>query len=552
MIENSRLMRRRIYRKKRENEAPSVPATGNRAIQAKLEIGQPNDKYEKEADAVADRVTKMPNHSLGGPVSPIFSNSGIQMKCAACEKEESVQRMAAEEEEKVQMQVEEEEEQVQMKAEEEEDKIQMQPEEEEEKVQMKPAVQRSGDGTMHASPAFAGKLRGRQGLGQALPNPVSRELSHKIGADFSHVHIHTDSHAIQMNQQLGAQAFTHGNDIYFNKGKYDPGSSEGKHLLAHELTHVVQQKADEVIRQKPIHDYFHKGDDACACLVHVHNDERNSKAVADFLHSNCNYNLVDVKDSASDSKGRNLKKALTIIDNKGKTARKKDPNEIFSPEIIKTCSGGATKKKTSKDEVCAFYNDLKKCSKDFGTPVVALHNNTKLPAKRDPLTESTNIHKWGGSKAIKKVAKGDMKNPDRVVWTSNPQDYKKLEGEGSINVALQDENFKGDTDLSTLFNFIPDLAVLENESMIKALAIPISSQLGLPTGIVEIILKNIYSQYKKQQIRYVNIETEHKKNKYDQSLAEMNLNFAKKVLTALGIWCCDDSLDLKSIKEIKK
>ena len=243
MIENSRLMRRRIYRKKRENEALSVPAAGNCAIQAKLEIGQPNDKYEKEADAVADRVTKMPNHSLGGPVSPIFSNSGIQMKCAACEKEESVQRMAAEEEEKVQMQVEEEEEQVQMKAEEEEDKIQMQPEEEEEKVQMKPAVQRSGDGTMHASPAFAGKLRGRQGLGQALPNPVSRELSHKIGADFSHVHIHTDSHAIQMNQELGAQAFTHGSDIYFNKGKYDPGSSEGKHLLAHELTHVIQQGA---------------------------------------------------------------------------------------------------------------------------------------------------------------------------------------------------------------------------------------------------------------------------------------------------------------------
>ena len=46
-----------------------------------------------------------------------------------------------------------------------------------------------------------------------------------------------------MNQDLNAQAFTHGSDVYFNSGKYDTGSSEGQKLLAHELTHVVQQGA---------------------------------------------------------------------------------------------------------------------------------------------------------------------------------------------------------------------------------------------------------------------------------------------------------------------
>jgi len=62
-----------------------------------------------------------------------------------------------------------------------------------------------------------------------------------FGADFSDVKIHTDTNAVQMSQELGAQAFTNGNDVYFNKGKYNPDSREGKHLLAHELTHTIQQ-----------------------------------------------------------------------------------------------------------------------------------------------------------------------------------------------------------------------------------------------------------------------------------------------------------------------
>ena len=62
-----------------------------------------------------------------------------------------------------------------------------------------------------------------------------------IGADFSNVRVHTDSHAVQMSQDLSAHAFTHGNDVYFNEGKYNPQSSDGQHLLAHELTHTVQQ-----------------------------------------------------------------------------------------------------------------------------------------------------------------------------------------------------------------------------------------------------------------------------------------------------------------------
>lgn len=66
-------------------------------------------------------------------------------------------------------------------------------------------------------------------------------MESRFGTDFSDVKIHTGSEAVQMSSELNAQAFAVGNDIYFNEGKYNPNSDSGKHLLAHELTHTVQQ-----------------------------------------------------------------------------------------------------------------------------------------------------------------------------------------------------------------------------------------------------------------------------------------------------------------------
>ena len=61
------------------------------------------------------------------------------------------------------------------------------------------------------------------------------------GHDFSDVKVHTDPEAHALNEQLGAKAFTTGHDIFFRAGAYDPASSGGQELVAHELTHVVQQ-----------------------------------------------------------------------------------------------------------------------------------------------------------------------------------------------------------------------------------------------------------------------------------------------------------------------
>ncbi len=85
------------------------------------------------------------------------------------------------------------------------------------------------------------ELAQQKGGGLPLPDSTKNQMEEGFGSDFSNVRIHTDEKAADMNRKLGAQAFAHGNDIFFNEGKYNPGSRSGQHLIAHELTHTLQQ-----------------------------------------------------------------------------------------------------------------------------------------------------------------------------------------------------------------------------------------------------------------------------------------------------------------------
>jgi hypothetical protein len=108
------------------------------------------------------------------------------------------------------------------------------------------AVQTKTEGsTATASAQLSSRIESKAGTGNKLSGRVLHEMSTSFGTDFSQVNIHTDADAVQMNKELNAQAFTNGSDIYFNNGKYSPETSEGKELLAHELTHVIQQKGEE-------------------------------------------------------------------------------------------------------------------------------------------------------------------------------------------------------------------------------------------------------------------------------------------------------------------
>jgi len=87
------------------------------------------------------------------------------------------------------------------------------------------------------------QLRASRGKGNPLPEPVRQRMQAGMGADFTGVRIHTDAPALMMTRLLQARAFASGRDIFFSAGRYNPGTRDGDHLLAHELAHTLQQGA---------------------------------------------------------------------------------------------------------------------------------------------------------------------------------------------------------------------------------------------------------------------------------------------------------------------
>jgi GH24 family phage-related lysozyme (muramidase) len=165
-------------------------------FQAKLSINQPNDVYEREANNVAEQVMRM-HTPLSKPA--FFSPVSVQRKCRECEEEEK------------------------------------------NKVQRKEAGNNPAVGSAqtenYVSTVSGGKPLGKEG---------KTFFESSMGYDFSGVRIHNDSTAHQSAKNISALAYTHGSDIVFAQGQYQPETAEGKKLLAHELTHVVQQTGSNI------------------------------------------------------------------------------------------------------------------------------------------------------------------------------------------------------------------------------------------------------------------------------------------------------------------
>jgi hypothetical protein len=118
--------------------------------------------------------------------------------------------------------------------------------EEEEELQMKPMVQRQTNGGMAATGDLETSINQARGGGQPLGDNIREPMEQAFGADFGGVKVHTDSQSHELNQSIQARAFTTGQDIFFRQGEYNPGSQGGQELLAHELTHVVQQSGGAI------------------------------------------------------------------------------------------------------------------------------------------------------------------------------------------------------------------------------------------------------------------------------------------------------------------
>jgi hypothetical protein len=106
-------------------------------------------------------------------------------------------------------------------------------------------------GVLEVTDEIESRIEGQRGGGRGLPDSAREFFEPRFGQDFSGVQIHTGKEADMLNRQLDARAFTTGSDIFFRDGEYNPESSGGRELLAHELAHVIQQGASEAIRTKP-------------------------------------------------------------------------------------------------------------------------------------------------------------------------------------------------------------------------------------------------------------------------------------------------------------
>ena len=179
-------------------------------LQAKLKIGQPGDRYEQEADRIADQVISMPDPKL--------------------------QRQPENEEEEETLQTKPSADQITPLVQKQEDI----PEEEQQTAQAK------GDGPATTSYSIESAINSIRHSGKPLPVSTRAFLEPRFGADFSGVRVHSDSKANHLARSINAKAFTVGQDVVFGSGQYSPGSRTGRSLLAHEMTHVVQQSSAKI------------------------------------------------------------------------------------------------------------------------------------------------------------------------------------------------------------------------------------------------------------------------------------------------------------------
>jgi hypothetical protein len=252
-------------------------------LQPKLTVGPPDDAFEREADRTAEAVMRMPEGAVPVAQGAAGTPPALQRACPACEEEmrrqpeeeqEQLRRQPAEEEEQEirrqpaeQMEEEQvrrqpaeqmEEEQVRRQpaeepAEERREERPASPEEEEEKAEIGGRVIQAKARPAEVpeiTPDLAPRLASLQRGGAPLPAAERSFFEPRFGSDFGGVRIHADAAAADLAGSLKARAFTLGGAIVFGRGEYAPGSTSGRRLLAHELTHAVQQGAARPARDR--------------------------------------------------------------------------------------------------------------------------------------------------------------------------------------------------------------------------------------------------------------------------------------------------------------
>ena len=174
---------------------------GSGVLQAKLTVSRPDDIHEQEADRVAEEVMRMPGQAADVRIPAGADNTGqVRTKSLGT-------------------------------------------------TSLMPARAEGAD-AVEVSPSVAGGIRSAAGSGGSLPDSERSFFEPRFGVSFNEVRIHTGAEAADLARSVNAHAFTVGRDVFFGEGRYRPQTEDGKRLIAHELTHTLQQKAGDFSVQR--------------------------------------------------------------------------------------------------------------------------------------------------------------------------------------------------------------------------------------------------------------------------------------------------------------
>ncbi len=352
---------------KQTKNTVSKTETARRGLffQPKLTVNAPGDEYEQEADAMADKVMRMSDgkdtretffkpalyaihrkHHGPDELDELDDHGkemgSIHRKCAACEEEDKhqVQRKEISA--------------VQLKCNDCE-------EEEKHHVQKKG----NGSSSQFADSSLESSLLSSKGAGSSLPDDTRVQMESSFGNDFSNVRIHNDSNAAQMSKELHAQAFTHGNDIYFDSGKYDTSSKEGQHLLAHELTHVVQQTGISKANKIPF--------------------DNQSEKVSGLVN---HYTLSEANTGTKNDRRNVMNRELNHAGSQPGVKVEKNAN---SPSVLKPENGLPERKNNNKKRATSSRSDNRH-SANLTHNQIGRRNDNSIKAVKNKKASATNKH----------------------------------------------------------------------------------------------------------------------------------------------------------------
>jgi LAS superfamily LD-carboxypeptidase LdcB len=475
----------------------------SRAAQAKLKIGDPDDEYEREADRVAEQVMRMPEPEK--PEDETRQGQGprsrIQRACSECKR--GICALSINKEELVQ-------------------------------------TNKARGYTPLVSTELEGRINGLQGRGRPLPESMRAFFEPRFGCDFSQVRIHAEGQATEAAHSANARAFTKGHDIVFGMDEYKPETDEGQRLLAHELTHVVQQQKSQQYIQRVVYAHHDSSfrPDAQVCLVHLHADERNALEAARSIHGQYRANLVTVINE------RGNHRSVEISGPRGNLSCRADPNRIFgSEETTRNCAFGGTCPR-DRDRVAAMRDldanfrpnlieAINRCRGGRGSeridntspnqlPIIAFHNNAAFNILRygQPERES-NSERWAAAteEEIRSLAQAaGLRLPDHI---TNPRGPASQSG-----MSISSDYYRN----FFLTTRIEDFLNLGNagRNVVLQSRSPRSVDSRTCTGddgSLSIALRDA---------RYINIEIAGRQF-FESNIVAFNIEMAKQALDSLGI-----------------